>query len=385
MTTTQIQRPPVKASSRIISLDVFRGITIAFMIMVNDNGSLKYAYWPLKHSAWNGWTPTDQVFPTFLFLVGAATVFSIDSRLARGESRNMLLLHILKRTAILFLLGLVVNGFPHFPLDTLRIYGVLQRIALCYFATGILYLCSRKVVVLATVAAAALAGYWILMRFVPIPGYGIPTHGIPLLDRDANWVAYLDRKIFPGRLYNGTYDPEGLLSDLPSLATTLLGVLTGLWLKTKRSAAHIAAGLFVASIAAFALAMVWNIWFPINKQLWTSSYVLLAAGWALLPLCICYIVIEIAKWNRGWTYPWLVFGSNAIVAYVFSELLASMLFSIHLQYNGAMTTLQDVIYQKYFFSLGNPSFGSLLFSLAYTLFCMLPVAVLYRKKIFVKI
>ena len=217
------------------------------------------------------------------------------------------------------------------------------------------------------------------------PWLPVPTHGFPLLDRDANWVAYLDRRIFPGRLYNGSYDPEGLLSDLPSLATTLLGVLTGLWLKTKRSAACIATGLFAASVAAFALGMIWNIWFPINKQLWTSSYVLLAAGWTLLPLCICYILVEIGKWNRGWTYPWLVFGSNAIVAYVFSELLASTLFSIHMQYNGTVTTLQEVIYQKYFFSLGNPSFGSLLYSLAYTLFCMLPVAVLYRKRIFVKI
>ncbi len=380
-----LTQAPAQTSSRLISLDVLRGLTIAFMIMVNDNGSLKYAYWPLKHSAWNGWTPTDEVFPSFLFLVGISTVFSIESRRARGASQIELVGHILKRSVILFLLGIVVNGFPFFPLGTLRIYGVLQRIAICYLCASLLYLFSRKAPVHAVVAGAALVGYWALMRFAPIPGYGTPTVDVPFLDRSANWVAVVDRHIFPGRLFNGSYDPEGLISDIPSLVTALLGILTGLWLRTRHSKAWMAAGLFAASAAGISLGLIWNVWFPINKQLWTSSFVLYTAGWTLLILGIGYTVIEIKNWKKGWTYPWLVFGSNAIVAYVFSELLASTLFSIHLRYDGNVASLQEVIYQKYFYSLGNPSLGSLLYSLTYVLVCMVPVAILYRKKIFVKI
>jgi predicted acyltransferase len=369
-----IQRASPNKPSRLISLDVVRGITIAFMILVNDNGSERYAYWPLKHAAWNGWTPTDLVFPSFLFLVGVTIVFSTDSRRARGESRKALLLHAVRRAVILFLLGLVVNGFPRFPLHTLRIYGVLQRIAICYLVASVLYLSSRRVAVLAGVALAALFGYWVLMRWVAVPGFGVPTHQIPLLDKNANWVAYLDRKIFPGRLYEGLRDPEGLLSDIPSLATALLGVLTGLWLSARDSLRKRAAWLLVAALCGLALGKFWSLWFPINKKLWTSSYVLFAAGVTLLVLAVCYFLVEVRQWKRAWTFPWIVFGSNAIVAYVFSELLASTL-----------SSMQYLIYNRAFSSIVNPSFGSMLYSLAYVAVCFVPVLILYRKQIFIKI
>jgi predicted acyltransferase len=385
MATVELKKPAAAATQRLISLDMLRGITIAFMILVNDNGSLTYAYWPLKHSAWNGWTPTDIIFPTFLFLVGVSIVFSMEARFERQESRATLLRHIFKRAIILFLLGLVVNGFPFFPLATLRIYGVLQRIAICYLAISILYLFSRKVLVLAATTVAALVGYWVLLRFVPVPHFGVPTHSIPLLDKNANWVAYIDRKIFPARLYNQTRDPEGLLSDIPSCVTTLLGVLAGLWLRTRQSAGRIAWGLFAAAVCCLLMGEVWSVSFPINKQLWTSSFVLLAAGWTLLALCICYFLTEIKQWRRGWTHLWLVFGSNAIVAYVFSELLASTLLSIHARGYGPSANLQDAIYDKVFYPIVNPAFGSLLYSLSYVVVCMMPAAILYRKKIIVKI
>jgi predicted acyltransferase len=385
VTVAQIGNSLARRPQRLVSLDVLRGITIAFMILVNDNGSLTYAYWPLKHSAWNGWTPTDLVFPTFLFLVGVSIVFAIEARLARHESRGALLRHIFTRAIILFLLGIIVNGFPFFPLTTLRIYGVLQRIAVCYLAVSVLYLFSRKVAVLTATAVAALVGYWILMRFVAVPHFGVPTHSIPLLDRDVNWVAYVDRKIFPMRLYNQTRDPEGLLSDIPACATTLAGVLAGRWLRTGRAARQISWGLLVAAVSCLLMGQVWNIFFPINKQLWTSSFVLLSGGWSLLALGICYFLVEIKRWKRGWTYPWLVFGSNAIVAYMISELLASTLFSIHVESNGRLLNLQDAIYSKIFFSILTPAFGSLVYSLLYVLICMVPVAILYRKKIIVKI
>jgi predicted acyltransferase len=370
---------------RLVSLDVARGITIAFMILVNNGGSGRYSYHQLEHSAWNGWTLTDLVFPSFLFIAGISIVLSTESRLQRGASKAALRWHVIKRSVILFLFGLVVNGFPLFHLSTLRIYGVLQRIAICFLLASLIYLWNSRAWVAATTAVVALLGYWILMRWVPIPGIGVPTHSVPLLDPNQNWVAYLDRKIFPGRLYEGVRDPEGLLSNIPALGTILFGVLTGIWLRRPKSLPAKAAGLLGASLAGLLLGSLWNVWFPINKKLWTSSYVLFAAGCTLLLLALCFYAVEIKQWTRGWTFPWLVFGSNAITAYVFSELLAGGLAAIFLRNGARVTDLQQSIYQHWFFPIVNPSFGSLLYALAFVLVCFLPVLVLYRKKIFIKI
>jgi len=370
---------------RLVSLDVARGITIAFMILVNNGGSGLYSYRQLEHSAWNGWTLTDLVFPSFLFIAGISIVFSNESRIGRGESKGALRLHVLKRSLILFCLGLVVNGFPLFHLGTLRIYGVLQRIAVCFLLASLLYLWNSRAWVAAATAVAALLGYWILMRWVPIPGIGVPTHSVALLDPNQNWVAYIDRKIFPGRLYERVRDPEGLISDIPAMGTILFGVLTGIWLRRPKSLGTKAMGLLVASLSGLLLGSVWNVWFPINKKLWTSSYVLFAAGCTLLLLAICFYAVEIRKWTRGWTFPWLVFGSNAITAYVISELLAGALETIQVHNGAKMIDLQQFIYQKWFFPVINPSFGSLLYALAYVLVCFIPVLLLYRKKIFIKV
>jgi predicted acyltransferase len=375
----------VNTMRRLVSLDVARGITIAFMILVNNGGSGKYSYRQLEHSPWNGWTLTDLVFPSFLFIAGIAIVFSNEARLARGESKGTLRLHVIKRAVILFLFGLVVNGFPLFHLGTLRIYGVLQRIAVCFLIASLLYLWNSRAWVAATTAVVALLGYWILMRWVPIPGIGVPTHSVPLLDPDQNWVAYLDRKLLYGRLYEGVRDPEGLLSNIPAMGTILFGVLTGIWLRRPISASTKALGLLGASISGLVLGNVWNIWFPINKKLWTSSYVLFAAGCTLLLLALCFYAVEIKKWTRGWTYPWLVFGSNAITAYVFSELLAATLGTLSVHAGGTAITLQQYIYQHWFFPIINPSFGSLMYAIAFVLVCFVPVLWMYRKKIFLKI
>src|SRR5271170_5305440 len=218
MTTMNAPSTTAKSSmtaarpGRLLSLYVLRGLTIAFMILVNNNGDETVAYWPLKHAAWNGFTPTDLVFPTFLFLVGISTVFSTASRLAQGATRQSLFLHALRRSIILYLLGLVVNSFPFFHLHTMRFYGVLPRIAICYLVVASFYLISPGWRGKAAFAVAALVAYWILMRFVPVPGYGVPTHDVPLLDHDANLTAWLDRQIFSAsHLYEQTRDPEGLL------------------------------------------------------------------------------------------------------------------------------------------------------------------------------
>src|SRR5260370_22696422 len=310
---------------RLLSLDILRGLTIAFMILVNNNGNEAHAYWPLKHAAWNGLTPTAVVFPTFLFLVGISPVSSTAARLAQGATRQSLFLHVLRRSIILYLLGLVVNSFPYFHLHTMRFYGVLPRIAICYLIIASLYLINPGWRSKAALAIAALVGYWILMRFVPVPGYGVPTHDIPLLDRDANLTAWLDRQIFSAsHLSERTRDPEGLLSTIPALATALLGLLTGIWLRTQRTLKAKAAGIATAGISGVLLGGLWNLSFPINKKLWTSSYVLFADGLSLLRLALCLLIIDLREKSPSRSdhsrllIPFLVFRTTAISPHVFT-------------------------------------------------------------------
>ena len=353
-----------------MSLDVFRGATIAAMILVNDPGS-SAAYWPLKHAQWNGWTPTDLIFPFFLFIVGVSLVLSFESRLKRGDSRRVVVVHALRRSATIFAIGLLLNGLPHFHLATWRIPGVLQRIAVAYLAAALITLFSRKNAWIAWVAGLLL-GYWLLMRFGPVPGYGIPTRDIPLLDPDANLAAYLDRKLMTGHLWEGTRDPEGALSTLPAIATTLCGVLAGEWLRTSHRPRQKAAWMFASGVTGLIAGELWGIWFPINKNLWTSSYVLLTAGFATVCLALCYWVIDI-KLHRGWwTKPFVIFGSNAIAAYVISEAL------------GGTLAWKDHIFQHFVALVNPPGLASLLYSLAIVGICFVPVWWMYRNRIFLK-
>ena len=371
-------------TNRLVSVDVLRGITIAFMILVN-NGFSNYAFPALEHAEWNGWTPTDLVFPTFLFLVGVTIVFSFESRLSRGASKSSLLFHTFRRACILFALGLVVNGFPYFHLETLRIYGVLQRIAICFLIASILYLLDRRPASKIVLILLALFGYWILLRWVPVPGYGMPGHDIPLFDPTRNLGAYIDRHVFPGRLYRGVRDPEGLLSDIPALATTLFGMLTAMWLRTKRSSSIKAWGMLAAGILGIILGQIWSFWFPINKNLWSSSYVLFAAGIALVALSICYWAIDIRNWKTGWTYVWLAFGMNAITAYVFSELLSSTLYAIKIHARTTTVSLSAYLFDCCFAGIPSDHLASLAYSITIVAICFIPVAILYRQKIFLKV
>ncbi|MEO6965114.1 MAG: heparan-alpha-glucosaminide N-acetyltransferase domain-containing protein [Acidobacteriaceae bacterium] len=383
--TRMSQQSTVRSpSKRMVSVDVLRGITIAFMILVNNGERGSYA--ALHHADWNGWTPTDLVFPTFLFLVGITIVFSTESRLARGASKSSLVVHNFRRAAILFLLGLVVNGFPYFPWGTLRIYGVLQRIAICFLVASLLYLWDKRPASKIVIVVAALIGYWILLRWVPVPGCGMPGRDVPLFDTTCNLTAYIDRHVFLGRLYHsGVRDPEGLLSDLPSVATTLLGMLTAMWLRSKHTPARKAWGMLAAGIVGVFLGLLWGHWFPINKNLWTSSYVLFAAGCSLIGLAICYWAIDIRNWKKGWTYIWIVFGMNAITVYVFSELLASTLSAIHLRTAAGSTRLKAYIFGYSFAKIPSPHLAALAFSISFVAVCFIPVFILYRKKIFLKV
>lgn len=379
---------------RWLSVDVLRGLTIGFMIMVNNNGGGDKAYWAMKHTDWNGFTPTDLVFPTFLFLVGISTVFSTQARLAKGDSKSSLLGHTFRRAIILYLLGLVVNSFPFFHLATMRFYGVLPRIAICYLIVAIFYLYSPSWKNKAVVAAACLIGYWILMRFVPVPGYGVPTHQIPLLDKDANLVAWLDRQIFSApHLYERTRDPEGLLSTIPAIATTLIGMLTGIWLRSTRSITAKARGIAFAGCAGLLSGGLWNFTFPVNKKLWTSSYVLYAAGWSLLLLALSIYLIDIygarnldpkeadTKARKRYMVL-LVFGTNAIAAYVLSELLPGALNLIH-PHPGAY--FLRWFYEGIVHIIPYEPIASMVFCILFAAVCWVPIYIMYRRRIFLKI
>lgn len=386
-TATAIEPPqPLSRSlgTRLVSVDMLRGITIAFMILVND-GLNHQAYPQLEHSAWNGCTLTDLVFPMFLFLVGITVVFSFESRLARGVSQSSLFLHTLQRAGVLFLLGLVIRVCNYCAGDNMRIYGVLQRIAICFLIAGILYLLDRRPLSKIVIVVVALFGYWALITWVPIPGLGMPGRDFPLFDPVNNLGAFIDRSIFPGHLSRGLYDTEGLLGTLlPAEATTLLGMLTGIWLRCRCSAVLKARGMLAAGVVAIVLGLLWAQWFPLNKQLWTSSYVLFAAGCSLVLLALCYWVIDIKGWSKGWTYIWLVFGMNAITAYMISELLGSAMSLVHIRLGSAKGSVRH-FYAQPFLSIPSPHVASLIYSLSIVAVCFVPVAVLYHKKIFLKV
>jgi predicted acyltransferase len=390
------------APSRITSIDALRGLTVAFMILVNDPGDWAHVYWPLDHAEWNGFTPTDMVFPMFLFLVGCAIVFSVDSRLKKGVPRRTIALQIVRRAAIIFALKMFLSAYPHFHLTRLRLYGVLTRIALCYLATGLLFLYVRSVRALAGIAVALLVGYWILLRFVPIPGLGLPVRDFPILDPDRNLTAWLDRGVsaftqqwlHTGRLYEKTRDPEGLLSTLPAIATTLFGVLAALWLRGKETAAGRREGLLAcAGLLSLALGVLWNPWFPINKKLWTSSYVLFAGGWSLLGLAAAFWLFDARRVQlrsraaRAVLWPLQVFGANALAAYIFSEFLVETLLWIKLPPDAAGHTLTAWAwsYLHLFARHGSTANTSVAFAAAYVALCFVPNWLLWRKKIFVRV
>jgi len=384
---------------RILSLDVLRGLTIAFMIMVNNSGDGAWAQ--MHHAAWNGLTATDLVFPTFLFVVGVSIVFSTEARLRRGDSRAKLAGHAVLRAAIIFFLGVFLNGFPHFHLQHWRIYGVLQRIAICYLVVALLYLWDRRAWTKVLLLVCLLLGYWALVRWVPVPGAGMPGRDVAFLDKDQNIVAWLDRQLMPGHLYeestdenptnpHNTRDPEGLLSDFPAVGTALLGLLTGLWLKKWLPTKIKTLGLIGAAAACLAMGYLWSIWFPLNKKMWTSSYVLVAAGFSLLALALLYWAMEQRGWGqKGWSkalaWPWLVFGSNAIVAYVISEEVYVLLKQIHFTDGGKASDPLRYAFHHVFMNIPDPAWRSFAYVVAYTAVCFLPVWLLYSRKIFVKI
>ncbi len=362
---------------RLLSLDAFRGLTIAGMILVNNPGSGQAVYPPLRHASWDGWTPTDLVFPWFLLIAGVSIPIALGKRIERGDRPGALLAKVIRRSIIIFALGLVLHLVGKHDLATLRIPGVLQRIALCYLAAAMLYLKTgpRRQ---AFAAAALLLGYWAVMTLVPMPG-----HAAGDLSRAGNLAAYVDRGLMPGHIYKD-YDPEGLLSTFPAIATTLIGVLAGHWLRTGRTQADKAAGLMAAGTAAVLIGWAWDAAFPINKALWTSSFVVFTAGLALQWLGAFYWLIE-ARGRSGWSAPFVVLGRNAIAAYVLSGLGARAMSLITVDgAEGSRVNLKQFLVD-HLNQVASPTQASLLFALGYVLFWMAVMSLLSSRKIYIRV
>jgi len=375
------------ASPRLMCLDIFRGLCVAGMIVVDNPGSDDKAYWPIMHAEWNGWTPADLIFPSFLFLVGISVVFSLSSRLQRGQSRSQILVHTLWRTLILIAIGFLVNASPivGFDIHTFRFEGVTQRIALCYLFAVVLELWSGRREQLIAFAACVI-GYWAILRFVPVPGYGLPGRDIPFMDPDRNLAAWLDRKLFMGHLYNKTRDPEGLLHTIPAIGTTLAGVLTGHWLRSMKSSAAKAWGMLLIGIVSLSAGLLWNRWFPINKNLWTSSFVLFTAGVALVFLAFLYWLLEIRRWRGAWTMPVLVFGMNSIIAFVADSVVYGPGYSFTAKGPSGASMSWHEAAQAYLeaFGLSTPT-ASLIYSLAALSLCWILLWLLWRKRVSIKV
>lgn len=368
----------MEKKERLIALDVLRGITIASMILVNTPGSWSYVYWPLLHAKWNGFTPTDAVFPFFLFIVGVSIHFAFKN--FRENEHKRALKKIVKRTLIIFAIGLFLNLFPKFNFETVRYFGVLQRIAIAYGigATLCLFFNKRNLIY---ITVFILLGYWaILYFFIPENPFGPQT----------NLVGKIDLYLFGSdHIWKGLgfpFDPEGLLSTLPSIATVLIGSLTGNFLSKRSENSTKIVTLLSYGIGLVLLGYIWGFVFPINKSLWSSTFVCFSAGWAMLLLAFLIWVIDEKKYT-AWSKPFIHFGTNPLFIFVFSGLFAkTIIYLIKITNSqGEIVSAKQYLYQDIFVPIAGNMNGSLLFAVAHIVFFWCLVYLLYRNKIFIKI
>jgi predicted acyltransferase len=368
------------SSHRLLALDVFRGLTIAGMIVVNTPGTWTHVYPPLLHAEWHGWTPTDTIFPFFLFIVGVSMAISFARRRSQGAARHGLLLHSVRRGLIIFGLGLALNllSLILFHREHLRIPGVLQRIGIVYLLASAIYLLLPRRGVIAT-TIVLLLGYWALMTLVPVPGYGVGR-----FDREGNLAAYVDRALLGAHTWKPGWDPEGPLSTIPAIATTLLGALAGEWLVSPL-VKHKIAGLVAGGGIAVVVGALWGRVFPINKNLWTSSYSVFMSGLAAIFLALCLWVVDVKGW-KAWARPFEWLGRNPIAAFVASTLVTILMLAVKLPGpDGKPRSLYATIYRTVFDRFVDPRLGSLLFALSYLAIWVAVFGLLHRRKVFIKI
>ena len=377
------------SSQRLLSLDAFRGATIAGMLLVNNPGSWSDLYAPLEHAPWNGWTPTDMIFPFFLWIVGVAMTLSFARRVEQGADRGQLFRHAMVRAAVIVGVGLLLVMFPFglLPGHTLsfakmRLPGVLQRIGVCYFFASAIFLRTSWKGQLGWIVGLLL-GYWAVLMLVPVPGYGAGV-----LEPTGNLAWWIDSHVLAGHTWSGApvagFDPEGILSTIPAIATTLFGAVAGHFIRTL-SGAELSKRLLRDGAVLLAVGAAWGLVFPINKNLWTSSYTVFMAGWATFLLGIFHWLIDVRGWKR-WATPLVIYGSNALAMFVLAGLIGKLLYLIKWAgSDGQAVTRKGWIYQSWFVPLASPINASLLFALAFVLTFFLFAWLLWRKKWFLKI
>tara|TARA_R110002124_G_scaffold77578_1_gene207792 strand:+ start:4416 stop:5576 length:1161 start_codon:yes stop_codon:yes gene_type:complete len=380
----------ISSGKRLVSLDFFRGATVAAMILVNNPGSWSHIYGPLKHAPWHGWTPTDLIFPFFLFIVGVSIVLAFTKAKAKGAENSELLKKTLIRAAKIFGLGLALSAFPyltfspdfglHSNLIDLRIPGVLQRIAICYAIGGILFLYTKPKIQMYTLAGL-LIGYWILMIGIPVPGFGAGAIDNP----DGNLAAYIDQLLLSGHTWKENWDPEGLLSTLPAIGTTLIGIWTGRMLMAeKESESSRTLQFFIWGFVLITIGYIWSWVFPINKNIWTSSYALFTGGLAMFIFGLCYWFLDV-KEKQKFTDWGVAFGINAITVFFLSGIIGRLLYLIKFNVGETTYTLKGWLYDVLFSSIASPVNASLLYAISWILLFYLLATWMMKKKIIIKV
>jgi predicted acyltransferase len=391
---------------RLLALDAFRGMTIAGMLLVNNPGNWGAIYAPLEHAPWNGWTPTDMVFPFFLFIVGITTELSLASRRARGDDERAIVRQILKRGVLIFLFGLLLAWFPFYqyqPIDGLpaatigdrmifrvehlRILGVLQRIGLAYLCGALITLRTSLKTQMA-VLAVLLLGYWALITLMPVPGTGIA--GRFVWDKpDQLLSAWIDRRVLgTNHLWIGstTWDPEGLLTTVPAIGTMMMGTFAGKWIGRRDLTldARLVA-MFSVGAVAMMLGLVWNWIFPINKSMWTSSYVLFSVGMAAVALATFLWVIDVRGLKR-WTAPLVTYGLNPMIAFLGSTAMARTMGTwVQPVVDGKPTPLQDLVYNNVFATWLSPINASLAYAITFVIFWYVLLLIAQKRGVMLKV
>ena len=359
-------------NERLKSLDAFRGFTIAAMILVNFPGSWSHIYSPLKHAEWHGLTPTDLIFPFFLFVVGTSIALAYTKRVQQGANKKSMVKRIVWRTIKIFLVGIALNYIHHFNLNELRIAGVLQRISVVFLVCSLLFIYSRWQIQV-WVASALLVVYWITMVFIPTP-----TAGGVSLEPGINMAAWIDSYLLPGKMWQETWDPEGVYSTIPAIATGIIGMLAGKIIVTKLSNERKIIWLFLGGTILSIAGYLWSLNFPINKNIWTSSYVLLTAGFASILLAASYFIVDVLKRDKIARIG-VVFGANAITVYVLADVLAFIFYTMPAGGNSLNIHFVDL------FMAFSPKLGSLLYALIYVGINYAFAYFLYKRKIFIKL
>ena len=364
-----------KSNSRLLSLDIFRGLTIIFMIIVNDPGSWSHVYAPLLHANWNGLTPTDYIFPSFIFIVGISIVLSLTKQTEKGMTKEQLVKKILLRSLKIYLVGLFLWLWPSFDFGRIRWVGVLPRIALVFMVCALLFLFTKRKTQL-IIAAVILVLYWLVMMYLPVPGIGIPD----LSEPGKNWANYLDQNYLPGYLWEETWDPEGILSSFPAVVTGLLGMMAGFILISKTELKDKLIQLFLLAASLLIMGDIAQYFFPINKGIWSSSFVLMAGGISCILLACFVYCIDIKEQDSKFKFA-RVFGVNAIFAYSLAGIFYTIFYSEKL-----WGVSLSVTYMEQIIAIGiPPKLGSLLYALFYVFVIWIPTYLLFKRKIYIKL